>query len=174
MENRGRCFMSATNYEGTKLPAIAPLAPSPGMVSGNGSLANGTDRGLASLFEEIDRVAGERDELEEGEPLPSREAVGVLKSLIAEASSYLVSRIPLAHVSTFHGELSVTWRNGDRMVRLASFSGPKQGCRMDYGSSGPDPLGKYSCTRNVTASGLAAELTDLFGGPAETATPADG
>ena len=134
----------------------------------------GSSSGVASLFEEIDRVAGEKDELEEGEPSPSRETVESLKSLIADTSRYLANEIPPGHVATFYGELSITWRRGDRMVRLASFPHTGQGCRIDCGSSAPGPLGEYSATRNVTASRLAAELTDLFAAPADTSTFIDG
>ena len=66
--------------------------------------------------------------------------------------------IPQGQVSVFFGELNITWRSGDRIVRLACF--PDRPGLVQTGSLSM-PVGSYRSEVNPTAELLAERLDAL-------------
>ena len=72
------------------------------------------------ILSKIDSVLADDELYEPGEPRPSPETVGRAKSLI-NAAMDRERRIPKAEVSAYFGELDVTWRHQNRLLRLVVF-----------------------------------------------------
>ena len=70
---------------------------------------------------QIDLVVGNAEGFEDAEPRPSLAAIRSAKQLIQSAFLAL-GRILKAEVSAYYGELNLTWRFQDRLVRLIVFS----------------------------------------------------
>lgn len=70
----------------------------------------------------------------------------------------LLDAMPDAQVSTFFGEINITWRSGDRIVRLAFFENKPSVVQI---GSLANPIGHYESEANPTASLLAEKLRDL-------------
>ena len=94
---------------------------------------------------------------DEDEPAPNCDVIQKAFQLIYAADK-LLGVMPYGQVSTFFGEINVTWRGGDRIVRLACFQ--DRPCIVQTGSlSGP--LGHYRSKPNPSPEFLANELRDL-------------
>jgi hypothetical protein len=95
-----------------------------------------------------------RDEDESAPTLP----------VIQEAAQFvrgaekLLSTMPPAQVSTFYGEINITWRVGDRIVRFACF--PDRPSLLQTGSLSL-PVGSYRLEENPTPELLADKISDL-------------
>lgn len=73
-----------------------------------------------TILSKIDSVLAEDDFYEPGEPRPSAETVDRAKSLI-QTGIDPERGIPRAEVSAYFGELDVTWRCQNRLLRLVVF-----------------------------------------------------
>src|SRR5438132_9390139 len=76
---------------------------------------------LPSVERQIDLVVGNAEGFEDAEPRPSLAAIRSAKQLIQSAFLAL-GRILKAEVSAYYGELNLTWRFQDRLVRLIVLS----------------------------------------------------
>lgn len=90
----------------------------------------------------IAKIGATQDNLEDGEQPPSQKAMDDLKTLIAGASQLRASAIIGGDVVPYFGELSITWRAGDRVLRATSFSDDRLP-RLDFGITPVGSLGEY-------------------------------
>jgi len=68
----------------------------------------------------IDAVIADDDMYEAGEPRPSPEAAAKAKDLVSSARA--VRGLPHPEVSVYFGEINVTWKVRNRLLRLIVFS----------------------------------------------------
>jgi hypothetical protein len=94
---------------------------------------------------------------DENEPAPTCDVIQKTFQLIYGADR-LLDVMPYGQVSTFFGEINVTWRDGDRIVRLACFQ--DRPSVVQTGSLS-DPIGRYKSKANPTPLLLANELKNL-------------
>ncbi len=94
---------------------------------------------------------------DEGESAPSLKVMQEAARLIRGAEK-LLDAMPSAQVSTFFGEINITWRAGDRIVRLAVFE--SRPSVVQTGSLS-NPIGRYESTANPTDLLLAEKLREL-------------
>ena len=94
---------------------------------------------------------------DEGEPAPAQQVIEQAIQLIRDADG-LMLEMPSGQVSVFFGEVNVTWRAGDRIVRLACF--PNRPSVIQTGCLSL-PLGSYRSEPNPTGQLLAARLESL-------------
>lgn len=108
-----------------------------------------------TIVDRIQRVATHPDLRDEDEQAPPPEVVAAATMIIKEAASIMDTTMQPAVIATFFGELNVTWRTGDEIVRLACFPGGRS--LIQYGDLGA-PLGSYSSESDGTAKILARHL----------------
>ncbi len=123
-----------------------------------------TGIGLPSLTDQIDQVCGEANNYETGEQPATAKAKDDLKRLIDNASTAYGSPLPIGDISPYFGEVSVTWRNEERMVRATSFS-DNRSPRLDFGTTPDGALGEYEFDPETTGARLAERLVWLFNTP---------
>ena len=106
----------------------------------------------------IQQVADRQDLRDDDEIAPPPIVVTSAKEMV-QATAILMDRPMLpAIVSTFFGELNLTWRSGDDIVRVAFFPDrPSLIQRVNLSQ----PLGSYRSETNPTPEILAAELDQL-------------
>ncbi len=110
------------------------------------------------ILERIYQIAANPDLRDEGEPSPSHAVIEELGRLLRRAGDLMVSSMSHGQVSTFFGELNVTWRVGDKIVRLASF--PNRPTILQTGRLSM-PVGSYKSAANPSAGLLAEKLDSL-------------
>ena len=108
-----------------------------------------------SIETRIDKICADPESFEEGEAAPNSKAMSELKQIVRSAESEIV--VPMGDVSPYYGELSVTWRNGRKMLRVTTFSGPERP-RLDYGTTPEGTLGEYSAIQNADGTSLVDRL----------------
>ena len=109
------------------------------------------------LSDKIDRELSDPENYEESELLPEKKAVDDLKRLIAEAEMLMQYRLTTGQIAPYHREISITWRSGNRMLRLTSFSDHRTP-RLDFGTTPDGALGEYSFDPLATGSKLREKL----------------
>lgn len=102
-------------------------------------------------------AAIDADLRDDNEPAPTPEVIGKMAPLIYGADRLLDS-MPRAQVSTFYGEINVTWRAGDWIVRVACFQNRPTVVQIGTLSG---PIGHYRSEANPTPSSLAEKLRAL-------------
>ena len=112
--------------------------------------------------QEVDRIAAQiraisqNDDLrDEDEPPPPQRVIEEAIRLIRGASDRMLGAMAPAQVSTFFGELNVTWKVSGKIVRLACF--PDRATVMQTGSLSM-PLGSYKSEPNPSPATLAEQL----------------
>jgi len=114
-----------------------------------------------TIEEKIDATCSDPDNFEEGEDHPSAEAIGELKRILSEASEINHSDIPDGDVSPYFGEVSVTWRRDNRMLRLTVFSDGRD-ARLDFGTTPESSLGNYQFNPTANGESLVNQLNWLL------------
>jgi hypothetical protein len=94
---------------------------------------------------------------DEDECAPSFRIVKESVRLVLDATK-LLDAIPPAQVSTFFGEINITWRFGERIVRLALFE--NRPAIVQTGSLS-EPMGRYESQENPSAATLAEKLKEF-------------
>jgi hypothetical protein len=112
-----------------------------------------------TLEEKIDAVFSDPENFEDGE-LPPVEAAVTLKGILSEASAAASADIPDGDVNPYFGELSITWRRGDKMLRLTAFSNGRK-ARLDFGTTPERSLGAYEFNPAATGETLVDKLNWL-------------
>lgn len=97
-------------------------------------------------------------EYDDDEPAPSGAVIDQIYALIREVNKLMSGSLPEGTVSTFYGEVSVTWRSGDNIVRLACL--PNRPYILQIGNLS-QPLGSYQLRLDPSPHEIAAQL-DLF------------
>jgi len=121
------------------------------------------DRSL--LYGEADRIATRivaiaHDAMlrDENEPAPPQAVIDESTRLIREVANRMINSMPPAQVATFFGEVNVTWKFGNQVVRLAFF--PNRPSVLQIGSIAM-PVGSYQSQTNPTPE-LVAERLNPF------------
>lgn len=109
------------------------------------------------LIQRILDISQQPELRDEDEPAPTQQVIEQAIHLIRDADNLMVE-MPSGQVSVFFGEVNVTWRAGDRIVRLACFPNRPSVIQTGYLSL---PLGSYRSEPNPTAQLLAARLEAL-------------
>jgi hypothetical protein len=110
----------------------------------------------AALLHRIGQLrTGEYDE----EPRPSEAVIEKISALIRDAGDRMHGSMPDGIVSTFYGELNVTWRRDNEIVRLACF--PNRPTILQYGNLS-QPLNPYQSLQNPSADDVASHLAALI------------
>ncbi len=78
-------------------------------------------RDATAIIAEIDRAVDDAGAYEEGETQPSPEAVEAAKRLVLAAEQRGV-KFPTTEVSVYYGEIDLTWKSGNRLLRLVVHS----------------------------------------------------
>src|ERR1017187_3094441 len=110
----------------------------------------------------IDSTCENPDSYEEGEPRTPPEVIERLKAILREATTITGEAVPPGDVYPYFGELSVTWRNGTKMLRLTSFS-DRESSRLDFGSSSCGALANYEFDPQANGKALSEKLSLLTG-----------
>jgi len=105
--------------------------------------------------DQIDLAVSDPDRLEEGEQAPSAKAVEEMKSIVRAVAANACFR--MGFIATYFGELSITWRNEGRMLRLTTFSDDRSP-RLDFGTTPSGSLGDYQFLSNVTGDLLNEKI----------------
>ncbi len=105
------------------------------------------------------------ENLEADEVPPKQKAIDDIKGLIAAASKAQRQEIELGDVIAYSGEISITWREGNRMLRATSFSDDRP-TRLDFGTTPEASLGEYHFVAAPTGNILVQRLAWLHRGHA--------
>jgi len=109
----------------------------------------------------IDEVIADPDSYEPGEEHPSQDAIIAMKRLLAQANE-AGHALPTPSVSTFHGELDVTWRADNRTLRVVTYSNGRAPLLYFYIENG-DALTRGLTIQPVTAQQLSERIAWLVG-----------
>jgi len=111
---------------------------------------------------EVDKIIASIEQTvlleEEEEPAPSPVVASQISELIRQARGLMRSPMPEGTVSTFYGEINVTWRKGNSIVRIACF--PNRQPILQFGNLS-QPLGSYQSRPNPPTQDLASKLDAL-------------
>ena len=77
--------------------------------------------GANAIANSIDAIVSNPESYEQGEAPPSEGAVCAAVDLLQEAE-VSGTHLPAASVSTYYGELNVTWQSENRLLRLITYS----------------------------------------------------
>ncbi len=78
-----------------------------------------------SISDRIDEALCDEDTFEDGEPRPCEKAAEALKKLLTEAERQ-DAKIPKGEVSAWYGELDLTWKIDNRLLRLLAYSDDRE------------------------------------------------
>lgn len=109
------------------------------------------------IIQRILYAAVDPDLRDEDESAPTFKVIQETVRLIRGAEK-LLDAMPSGQVSTFYGEINITWRAGERIVRLACF--PERPSVVQSGSLSL-PVGSYRSEENPTAELLADRINSL-------------
>ena len=111
------------------------------------------------IMQRVWEIVDNQDMRDDDEPAPPRAVIGEFERLIRNAANLMMARMPEGQISAFFGELNITWRSGDRIVRLACF--PNRPNIVQTGSLSA-PIGFYQSEANPTSEVLAEALDTLL------------
>ena len=116
---------------------------------------------LGPLVRAIREAGSDTERLDEDEQLPPPHVVEQLTSLIQEAELYIEGVID-GDVEVFYGEMSVTWRSDDALVRVSCF--PTHPAQLIVGPRRA-PLGSYRSLVNPAGADIADALSAILAAP---------
>lgn len=114
-----------------------------------------------SWVSEIDRVCSDDDSYEAGEPRATVEAIDGLKALLREATAVYGKEIPIGDIAPYWGEVSITWRNRGRMVRVVCFSDERPPF-LYFGPTSLGPPEHYDSDACAIGQKLAEQLDKML------------
>ena len=112
----------------------------------------------SKIVSAINNIVENPELRDDDEVVPPPVVVEEANNFVKKAAELMRKPMPPGSVSTFFGELNVTWRQGDRIVRLACF--PDRGAKLQYGDLSL-PMGSYSLDPNPTPEALATRLDQM-------------
>ncbi len=142
----------------TAMPPYLVNASMDGAFSAEGNIAALVceQRNVAErIIQRIIRLSEDEAMRDEDEEAPPQKVVDEMIRLIRSVVEAL-PEMPYAQVSSFYGELSATWRDGDRIVRLATF--PNRPSLLQTGSI-MMPVGSFSTKSNPDPKRIAQEIS---------------
>jgi hypothetical protein len=129
-----------------------------GSYSATATSASGWGAGnVRELQERIAAMLADEDSFEENESKPSGDAVRTIYQILGDIGECITG----GEVSTWYGELAVTWRLGGRMLRLAVFSDGREPLLYFQTDSG-EALTRGQTIRPVTNADLKDRLLWLL------------
>jgi hypothetical protein len=106
----------------------------------------------------VARIGQLREQEYDDEPEPSVAVIDQISALIRDADNLMLGSMPEGTVSTFYGEVNVTWRRENDIVRLACFS--NRPSILQFGNLS-QPLNPYQSIQDPTADVVASHLNVL-------------
>jgi hypothetical protein len=107
----------------------------------------------------VSRIGQLRGREYDDEPEPSEAVIDQLSTLVRDADNLMHGSMPEGAVSTFYGEVNVTWRRDNDIVRLACF--PNRPSMLQFGNLS-QPLHPYQSIPSPTAEDIAIHLNALI------------
>ncbi len=132
----------------------------PSLSNAPSSVIELTDDGPPDLIRDIYDAISDPENYEEGEAMIEDEIVRQLGEMVNEAGANF-GQLPRADIAPYFGELSITWRLGQRVVRLTAYPNSLPS-RIDYGSTSPGTRGDYDFDRPASGPILAERLRWLY------------
>ena len=108
------------------------------------------------IMHRVQEIVADQELRDEGEPAPPQDVIDQFEEIIRRTSA-LTPILP-GQISVFFGELNMTWRSGDRIVRFACF--PGRPSVLQIGSISM-PVGSYQSQTNPTPEMLAERLSSF-------------
>jgi hypothetical protein len=111
---------------------------------------------------QIDAVIADDDMYEPGEPRPSPAAVATAKDLVKSAVRG-ERRLPRPEVSVYFGEIDVTWRVQNRLLRMIVFSDPARAPVLYFQNDKGEALTRGQSVDVAGVDDLSQKLVWLLG-----------
>ena len=111
------------------------------------------------IMQRVWEIADNQEMRDDDEPAPPQAVIGEFERLIRNAANLMKAPMPQGQISVFFGELNITWRSGERIVRLACF--PNRPSMVQIGSLSL-PMGSFQSEANPTPELLAEKLDAVF------------
>ncbi|HXB68503.1 MAG TPA: hypothetical protein VNY05_09675 [Candidatus Acidoferrales bacterium] len=115
-----------------------------------------------SIATRIDEVIADDDLYELGEPRPSSETVAKAKELILSAE-YVGSKFPHPKISVYFGEVDITWKAQDRLLRVIVFPDPLRPAALYFQTDKGEALTRGESVEVTNAEDLSRSLNWLLG-----------
>lgn len=116
----------------------------------------------ANTAARIDAVVADDSMYELGEPKPSVQAVADAKKLVMSAAQ-AISRLPRPAISVYFGEIDVTWKLRDRLLRMIVFSDPARPAVLYFQTDKGETLTRGETVEIRGAKDLSEKLAWLRG-----------
>lgn len=107
----------------------------------------------------VAKIGQLREQEYDDEPEPSEDVIDKISALIRDADELMPGSMPEGTVSTFYGEVNVTWRRNSNIVRLACFS--NRPAMLQFGNLS-QPLDPYQSIAAPSAENVAHHLSALM------------
>ena len=129
------------------------------IVKSNGATECNSAAPPSTLLERIESAIADTDCYEDEEPRPSATTLRKLKAIVTEAEAFF-AQLRKPKISTYFGEIDLTWETHHRMLRLIAYPGEKPMQLYVWVKDG-SPLPKGTMTA-ATARILAVELSLVY------------
>jgi hypothetical protein len=116
----------------------------------------------AEITSRIDALIADEDMYEPNEPRPTKEAIDEAKDLIVSAERY-GSKYLRPEISVYYGEIDITWRVSNRLLRLIVFSGTVRPAVLYYQTDKGEALTRGESLEVQRAEDLSRKLIWLLG-----------
>lgn len=121
---------------------------------------------ISEVFERVSTIAHSADVLDVDEPAPSESTISRINTLLAQAAAEFEWSVPrFSKLSVCYGEINLTWRLGDSIVRLACFPSGKRVVQWGNVSA---PMGSYK-SADASADLLAQHWKAMYGSATSSA-----
>jgi hypothetical protein len=124
--------------------------------------AVGDEEGNDDIAARIDAVIADDDMYEAGEPRPSPKAAANAKELIKSAGR-AVRGLPRPEVSVYFGEVDITWKVRNRLLRMIVFSDPTRSAVLYFQTDKGEALTRGESVDVSGADDLPQKLVWLLG-----------
>jgi hypothetical protein len=116
-----------------------------------------------SIAAKIDAIVVDSDRYEPGEPRPTQETIAKAKGLIQSAERN-GSKFPKSEIAVYFGEIDITWRVANRLLRLIVFADPVKNALLYFQTDKGEALTRgESIDVNNEGKDLSQQLTWLLG-----------
>jgi hypothetical protein len=128
----------------------------------NQEYLTGYEEGNDDIAARIDAAIADDDMYEPGEPRPSLDAAARAKDLINSAGD-AVRGVPCPEVSVYFGEIDVTWRVRNRLLRMAVFCDSARPVVLYFQTDNGEALTRGESVDVTGADDLSQKLVWLLG-----------
>jgi hypothetical protein len=142
------------------IPDIAPRVYEAKLLLGD--MSGERFESAASIATRIDAVITDDELYELGEPRPSSETVAKAKDLILSAE-HVGSKFPHPKISVYFGEVDITWKAQDRLLRVIVFPDPIRPAVLYFQTDRGEALTRGESVEVTNAEDLPRRLNWLLG-----------